>query len=317
MKGKAGSKCKKLKGLPKVGPFLARAKQSPSASWWITLATLLLCLLLSARLDAKLLGCPAWPGQEEGMRNFGELEVQIIVVVTESGNGTNGRCQATVTDQKGNRLFFVSGEALTLEPISGSDLNHDGSPDVVIRKDDDNAYIYYIVSKGLLLELRSGFGITFEKGNGGQTVLVVPDEGFRGFRDFTDVYHYDRFVPVIRFVLEGHCLRNVSAHDQEFYDEQVRKARKSPTQRDFSDFRKGTMQSRYRKGLVKGNVLSIILSYLYSGREDRARAALEELWPPSDQKRIWDELLSARSKGSINLGRCAKEAQTDQTSVRQ
>ncbi len=47
----------------------------------------------------------------------------------------------------------------------------------------------------------------------------------------------------------------------------------------------------------------IVLAYLYSGREAQARQALQELWPPFDQERIWNLILETRHNGILRYTR--------------
>ena len=46
-------------------------------------------------------------------------------------------------------------------------------------------------------------------------------------------------------------------------------------------------------------VLTIVLNYLYSGREEQAWKALEELWPASDQGRVKGLILERRGRGLL------------------
>jgi hypothetical protein len=50
---------------------------------------------------------------------------------------------------------------------------------------------------------------------------------------------------------------------------------------------------------VKPLVLTIVLAYLYSGREDQAWKALEEMWPRFDQQRIRKLIVETRAKGLL------------------
>ncbi len=51
---------------------------------------------------------------------------------------------------------------------------------------------------------------------------------------------------------------------------------------------------------VKSAVLTIVLAYLYSGREAEAWNALEAMWPPTDRKRIQDAIVKARATGLLS-----------------
>lgn len=44
-------------------------------------------------------------------------------------------------------------------------------------------------------------------------------------------------------------------------------------------------------------VLTIVLNYLYSGREAQAWQALDEMWPASDEQRVKGLILERRARG--------------------
>jgi len=46
-------------------------------------------------------------------------------------------------------------------------------------------------------------------------------------------------------------------------------------------------------------VLTIVLNYLYSGREEQAWHALEEMWPSSDVDRVKNLIQERRARGLI------------------
>ena len=50
---------------------------------------------------------------------------------------------------------------------------------------------------------------------------------------------------------------------------------------------------------TKGLILSIVLAYLYSGREALAWAELQNMWPIADRSRIKTAILQARDHGRI------------------
>jgi hypothetical protein len=44
-------------------------------------------------------------------------------------------------------------------------------------------------------------------------------------------------------------------------------------------------------------VLAIVLGYLYSGREEQAWKALDEMWPSADKNRVRSLILERRKRG--------------------
>jgi len=45
--------------------------------------------------------------------------------------------------------------------------------------------------------------------------------------------------------------------------------------------------------------LSIAFAYLYSGRDIQAHQALQKMWPPFDQERVWNLILETRHNGIL------------------
>jgi hypothetical protein len=58
----------------------------------------------------------------------------------------------------------------------------------------------------------------------------------------------------------------------------------------------GLRRRDYLRG-VKAQVLEIVWSYLYSGREQEAWRSLAEMWPSADLDRIHEEILRSRARG--------------------
>lgn len=272
----------------------------------IMLISALLALTVFDISNGQMLGCPAWPDQTEGTRQIGEAFVQISRKPSSVADPTVASCRVRITDMADNHTLFVrEGEAMAMEPISGNDINGDGLPEIVIRERRNTKYIYYFITIGasssLVRTFENGYGISFEGSADGKVILVVPDDGFQGLPDLIDIYHYESVVPDILFVLEKNSLRDVSVEVQTYYDAKIKGARLALTPEDIVAFQRGTIQDRFNWGIVKGKVLTIIFSYLYSGRSVQAWEALEKMWPPRDQTRIRQVILAARSKGSKRL----------------
>jgi hypothetical protein len=45
--------------------------------------------------------------------------------------------------------------------------------------------------------------------------------------------------------------------------------------------------------------MTVVLNYLYSGREEQAWQALDEMWPPADATRVKQLILERRSRGLL------------------
>jgi hypothetical protein len=194
--------------------------------------------------------------------------------------------------------------ALTLDKISGADINGDGKPELVIdgySGGEHCCFTYTIVKLGgvarILRKIESSSALTFEKQEDGTVVIRGVDSSL----DYFLVPHEMAVVPLVFLRMEGSNLVNVSAQFQPQYDKLIEEARGQLTTADLEKFR----QSRYTTKLFSDQlptvrrVLVIVLNYLYSGREAQAWQSLQELWPPSDQSRIKALILERRARGLL------------------
>jgi hypothetical protein len=102
--------------------------------------------------------------------------------------------------------------------------------------------------------------------------------------------------------LDGDQLVDVSSEHITDYDHEVEKARSELTPDELDKLKKST----YSQGMLFDQlpavqkVLTIVLNYLYSGRQDEAWKALDEMWPPSDKERVEKLILERRSRGLLS-----------------
>ena len=213
----------------------------------------------------------------------------------------DARCRAVLTSTSGKKTI-TQDWALTLDPISGSDLNGDGKPEIVLDGYTGGlhcCYTYLVVGLGhkpeVVRAFRNQFPMTFEKQADGAALIHAPD----GVFDYFLVPHSDAVIPQLILKMEGNKLVDVSARFAELYDQQIDQARSQLVPAELEKFR----QSNYRDRLFMDQVptvrkvLTIVLNYLYSGREEKAWDTLNELWPASDALRAKSLILERRGRG--------------------
>ncbi len=110
---------------------------------------------------------------------------------------------------------------------------------------------------------------------------------------------------VLRF--EDKKLVDVSSEFRDHYDGQINTLRSELGSRELSDFKAsdGRLSAEHlssdgqASGLLatKIRVLEIVWAYLYSGREQQAWDALDEMWPASDADRVRTAITKARARG--------------------
>jgi hypothetical protein len=224
------------------------------------------------------------------------------------------RCRATITSAKGTVTTAAKNWSLAVDKISGIDINGDGKTELVIdgySGGERCCFTYTIVGLGararVICKVESSSALTFEKQEDGTVLIRGGDSSF----DYFLVPHEIAVIPQVVLKMQGDSLIDVSAQFQPEYDKLIEEARSHLTSADLDKFR----QSRYNAKLFSDQiptvrrVLIIVLNYLYSGREEQAWKALEELWPASDQGRIKALILERRARGLLKQVGEAKAAQ--------
>jgi hypothetical protein len=248
--------------------------------------------------------CPA-SEQYRQPHHFGGFVVQMLPgPAARAHERLEFRCLGAVTPPHGVRKVVAKDWTMTLDPISGIDINGDGKPDVVLDGHTSGAhccYEYWIASLSsppkLLREIRSPLPAVFQSSPTGVEIRI-PEQAFQYFMLPPD----EAVTPLVILRLEGNKLWDISSQHQQKYDEEISKARSELTPAELEKFR----QSRYNDKLFTDQlhtvkrVLIVVLSYLYSGREPQAWQALEEMWPMSDQTRVKAVILERRSRGVLN-----------------
>jgi len=215
-------------------------------------------------------------------------------------------CWAEISDNSGAVLYEVNDFAVGLHDATGKDINGDGKPDVVIEASTGGARCclqYAIVSLDpplVLARLHNAYPIDFKE-MGGRILLSTQDGVFDFFQGFYEPS--PRADVFLRF--NGNKLENVSSEFPDEYDRQIAKARQRLTKPELDQFR--TTGPSPPRAEVHAAVLTIVVEYLYSGREPQAWQAFTEMWPASTQQRVKQLILDTRARGlASQLGRDAK-----------
>lgn len=193
---------------------------------------------------------------------------------------------------------------MSLDEISGADVNGDGAPDVVFDGFSGGrgcCYTYWIVSlrkkPRVLREIHNQVPLVFRRRHDGQVEVRTGEGAF----DLFLLPHENAVIPELTFRLQGSKLIDVSAEYRKEYDEQIAKAQNELTPDSLDKFRRSVYTQKMfidQASTVKA-VLTIVLNYLYSGRDSQAWQALEEMWPPSDRQRVRTLILERRARGLL------------------
>jgi hypothetical protein len=233
-------------------------------------------------------------------QKIGVYTIRLLPGAKES----DARCRAAITSPNGKETIITGDWALTVDGISGTDINSAGKPDLVLDGYSGGArccYSYTIVSLEstplVLLRFDSQDPVIFEKETDGTTLIRAQDRVF----DYFMIPHAQAVIPQLLFRMEGNKLVDVSAQFPEQYDKQIQEARAQLTSADLDQFHNSRFGDRMftdQEPTVR-RVLVIVLNYLYSGRETNAWQALNEFWPPADQMRVNALIRERRERGLL------------------
>ncbi len=115
------------------------------------------------------------------------------------------------------------------------------------------------------------------------------------------------FLPTSVLRFEQGRLLDVSAQFLPYYDHVIDSVRAGLSAQELDNFKtsasqpglKGSAEAErlHRIRETKVKVLEIVWAYLYSGRQEDARQALRQMWPPQDVARIQQAIANARAHG--------------------
>ena len=252
--------------------------------------------------ELPLLACPASKtGQQTGKY------AGYVVRLARSSKRAE-RCQAVVAESasKATKAKTVAKDwALSINRLSGTDINGDGKPELIVQGYSGGAhccYTYRIISLSsglpLIREIHDQVPVLFVRRDAGSTEIHAGD----GVFDYFLLPHSDSVIPQIFLRLDGDKLVDISGEHVAEYDKQIEKAHSELGAADLDKLRKSTYNQNMlidQLPTVK-KVLTIVLNYLYSGREDQAWLALGEMWPPADVERVKKLILERRSRGLLS-----------------
>ena len=269
---------------------------------------LLLFSILAAQpaIAASKLACGA--GQGSATKEVAGFQIKVLPSPRKVEH-FDPECRALILDPRKNEIFSADDWGFSIE-VAGQDVNGDGIPDVVLKAYSGGAHCcwtYYIISLGSKPALIKKFennrdAVFFRDEESGRIVMGTLD----GVFDYFDgLCHACTPFPDVYLRLDGTNLIDISPEFVAHYDEIIAENRKTLTAEERQRLRvlseKPSDAVPVRETVQK--VLMIVLAYLYSGREAQARQALQDVWPPFDQERIWNSILETRRSGILSYTR--------------
>jgi len=230
-----------------------------------------------------------------------------------TGGSAPAQCRGAVTAADGTTIFEITAPEVFLNEITGTDVNADGKPDIVIeshRAHGQCCFTYSVVTPGLtpalVKEFTTSVPMNFEERDG--TVQITGhDKAFVGFDGLPDEFSP---APLTIFRLRGSSIYYVGQAYWHDYEIDLNEARNSIPRSRLDKFKNGANSGGGVNGqqkqdalegrelyATKGAVLQVVLDYLYGGKGQEAWKTLQEMWPYPDYIRVRQLILQARSHG--------------------
>lgn len=228
------------------------------------------------------------------------------------------QCRGVITNSDGSTAFEISAPEVLLNEITGSDVNGDGKPDVVLESHRAHGlccFTYSIVTPGLtpalVKEITTSVPLNFEE-RAGTIEMIGHDNAFMGFDGLPDEFSPS---PLAFFRLRGSTVYPVGQAYWHDYELDLNEAKNSIPRSRLDKFKGtsggggGTSVAGQQKDnslegrelySTKGAVLTVVLDYLYGGKGQEAWKALQEMWPYPDYLRVRQLILQARSRGLMS-----------------
>jgi hypothetical protein len=221
----------------------------------------------------------------------------------------DAQCVATVVSKRGTRTEIARDWMMSWLAGTGNDLNGDGVPDAIVDAYSGGAHCcwtYSFISLGerleVYMELKTGdVPITIDQRHPGHTYIRTWDGAFYYFDDLCGNCSP---LPQITLELQGQRLSDVSINYPAEYDRDIAKARREFERQDdgeeFAALQSFKPELGEKYDSARSAALTVVLAYLYSGREQQAWGALDEMWPASDRARIKKLILETRAHGILS-----------------
>jgi hypothetical protein len=285
---------------------------------YLALVFVLALIALSPFAGAQDRGCAQGVGEwTENLWDGYKIEI------AAAQEGGPAQCRAALKSADGAVLFEVAGAEALVNRISGSDVNGDGKPDVVIethRTAGQCCYTYSILTPGqsppLVRQITTTPPLVFADRDGnGKVEIATHDFAFVGIEGLGES---DSPRPLVVFRLRGNTLYNVSPAYWPEYQREIEVARNGLS-RSGQELLLGRNTSTgtsvgggagkpkelspaEERQLLdsKGAVLTMVVNYLYGGRGEEAWKTIRELWTDRDKDRIRQAILLSRSHGVLS-----------------
>lgn len=229
--------------------------------------------------------------------HFGGYEVRLIPGPDPKIH--DSLCRAYLVAPSGRETRLLTDWAISIYQGTGEDLFGNGHRGLILEGYSGGAHCCYtyrlvdLVEKPVILSpIENAAPFFFFKDPASKQFRIMASDG--AFDYFDGMCHACGPFPRVVLRADDAGLHDVSADFVEQYDSEIALARARIGNGKIGKFEIADFND------VKGMVLEIVYSYLYSGREEQAWQTLDEMWPASDRERIKKLIVETREKGLLS-----------------
>jgi hypothetical protein len=227
-----------------------------------------------------------------------KLEDGFSLNIRPSTEDMEAPCWGEILDVSGRETYGQNNFGVRLNEMTGKDIDGDGGPEIVIEGYSGGAHCCWtygfisLTTPPRVASIRNNHPFALKEING-TPVLYTNDSAFDYFEGpYVASPRADVFLQ----------LRDSKFHDigpelVPEYDRRIAEEKKLLTPEKLQAFLSAGSDPDFE---LKSAILTIVIEYLYSGREQEAWKALAAMWPPGDRPRIQAAIVKARAGGLLS-----------------
>jgi hypothetical protein len=227
-----------------------------------------------------------------------KLDAGFSLNIRPSTQDMEAPCWGEILDASGKQIYGQNNFGVRLNEMTGKDIDGDGQPEIVIEGYSGGAHCCWtygfisLTTPPRVASIRNNHPFALKELKG--RPVVYTNDG--AFDYFEGPYVASPRADVYLNLQDGK-FRDIGTELVPEYDRRIAEEKKLLTPEKLQAFLATRSDPDFE---VKSAILTIVIEYLYSGREQEAWEALAEMWPPGDRPRIQAAIVKARAGGLLS-----------------